>query len=224
MSPAPRHLVAVDAPESATSTVVLAEGHPLMRHSLRRVLEASPRIEVAAEAGDLALTRQHLAGHRPDVLVLDVNMPDGSSFQLLEELHEQAPDLQVVMISADDTPGFARRGLAAGARAFVLKEHADEELPDAIAAAARGETYLSPAIARRLAEMRRSPAGERLSARETDVLRLIAFGHTNVEIAAQLGVAPRTVETRRGHIQRKLGLRTRAELVRHALDCGLLET
>ena len=151
-------------------------------------------------------------------------MPDGSSLQLVEELRERMPETQVVVMSVEDTPGFAQRALAAGANGYVLKEHADTELPDAVTAVSRGEQYVSPAVARRLAEMRRALTGGLLSARETEVLRLIALGHTNDEIAGQLGVSPRTVETHRAHILRKLDLRTRAELVRYALRHGLLAT
>ena len=217
-----RHLVAVDSGVAPSINVVIADDHPLMRRSLRGVLEATAGVAVVAEAGDLALTGQHVTGHRPEVLVLDLNMRDGSSLQLIEELRERAPDTRVVVMSVDDTPGFAQRALSAGACGYVLKEHADAELPDAVNAVAGGAQYVSPPIAARLAEMRRALTGGLLSTRETEVLRLIALGYTNNEIAAQLGVSPRTVETHRAHILRKLDMRTRAELVGYALRHGLL--
>ena len=144
------HLVALPTPPTGKTTVVVAEDHAAMRRSLRRLLERTPGVEVVAEAGDLALTRRHLEGHRPDVLVLDLNMPEGSSVQLVEELaaHDGA---RVILTSVEDTPGFAQRAFAAGASGFVLKERADEELPQALQAACRGERYLSPLIAQRLA-------------------------------------------------------------------------
>ena len=220
----PAHLVAVPSPAVTPAKVVLAEDHALMRRSLRRLLEDSAGIEVAAEASSIALTRQHLAGHRPDVLVLNLSMPDGSSLEFVEELRRQWPQLKIVLMSVDDTPGFAQRALAGGASGYVLKERADEELPEAVTAVVRGERYVSPVVAERLAEIRRALTGGQLSARETEVLRLIALGYTNVEIATQLGVSPRTVETHRAHVHRKLGVRTRAELVRYALKHGLLAT
>ncbi len=203
-------------------TVVLADDHPLARRSLRRLLEGSEDIAVVAEAADLALTAQHLVAHNPDVLVLDLNMPDGSSLDLIRDLTEQMPRTQVVVVSVEDTLGFAHRALAIGAAGYVLKERADSELADAVRAAAHGVRYVSASVAQRLSEARRALTGGRLSARETDVLHLIALGYTNAEIATQLGVSTRTVETHRAHVHRKLGMRTRAQLVGYALRRGLL--
>jgi two-component system response regulator NreC len=222
MSPA-RHLTALEpvAAEHGIS-VVIADNHELMRRSLRRVLESAPGVTVVAEARDLALTVQHLAAHRPDVLVLDLNMPDGSSLDLVRELAGQMPKTKVVVVSVEDSLAFVKGALAAGASGYVLKEHADTELADAVSAVSRGMQYVSPPIARRLTEARRALTGGRLSARETEVLRLIALGHTNTEIATQLGISARTVETHRAHLHRKLAARTRAQLVAYALRCGLM--
>ncbi len=195
-----------------------------MRRTLRRLLQGTADTQVVAEAANLALAVQHVAGHRPDVLVIDLNMPDGSSLKVVDELREHTPGLRVVVTSDEDAPGFAQRALAAGANGYVLKEHADTELPDAVNAVLRGEQYVSPIVSARLAEMRRALTGGVLSTREAEVLRLIALGHTNAEIAGQLAVSPRTVETHRAHVQSKLGLRTRAELVRYALRHGLMAT
>jgi len=223
-----RHLAAV--PEGAAPvvndavTVVIAEDHPLMRGSLRALLEASPGTAVAAEAGNLALARQHVIGHRPDVLVLDLQMPDGSSIQAIGDLRRRSPDTHVVVVSMEDTPGFAQRVLAAGASGYVLKELAAEDLPAAVHAAAAGGEYISEPVAERLSRARQALTHGRLTGREAEVLRLIALGYTNTEIAERLSLSPRTIETHRAHIQRKLELRTRAQLVDYALRCGLLAT
>ena len=127
-----------------------------MRRSLRRLLDGTPGFEVVAEAADLALTGQHVAGHHPDVLVIDLNMPDGSSPEALEELCERMPGLRVVVTSDDDAPGFAQRAFAAGANGYVLKERADTELPDAVNAAFRDERYVGPIVGSRLGEIGRA--------------------------------------------------------------------
>jgi two-component system response regulator NreC len=132
-------------------TVVLAEAHPQMRAGMRRVIDGEPRMRVLAGAGDLALTRQHLAGHRPDVLVLDLTMPDGSAIDALREICASPSPPGVVVASVEDVPGFAARALAAGAYGFVLKDRADIDLPVAVRAAARGQRFVSEPVAARLA-------------------------------------------------------------------------
>src|SRR6185437_6278585 len=163
-------------------------------------------------------------GHRPDVLVLDLQMPDGSSIQAIGDLRRRSPDTHVVVVSMEDTPGFAQRVLAAGASGYVLKELAAEDLPAAVHAAAAGVEYISEPVAVRLSRARQALTHGRLTGREAEVLRLIALGYTNTEIAERLSLSPRTIETHRAHIQRKLELRTRAQLVDYALRCGLLAT
>ncbi len=216
------HLVAVGSRLEPHVSVVLAEGHDLLRHSLRGLLDSAAGIHVVAEAGDLAAGAREAAAQRPDVLVVDLDMPGGSSLELIRGLTERDPHPQVVVISGNDALGFAQGALAAGAIGYVLKDHADTELVDAVHAAAERAQYLSASVSRRLAEARRALTGGVLSARETEVLRLIALGYTNQEIATQLGVSPRTVETHRAHVHRKLGMRTRAQLVGYALRRGLL--
>ncbi len=208
----------------ARTTLVIADDHPGMRRSLRALMEATPGIDVAAESGDLALTRQHVIGHRPDVLVMDLHMSDGSSIQAVSELRRRVPATHVVVVSMEDAPGFAQRALAAGASGYVLKELAAEDLPAAVRAAATGEEFVSEPVAERLARSRHALTGGRLTSRETEVLRLIALGCTSAEIAERLSLSPRTIETHRAHIHRKLEMRTRAELVDYALRCGLLAT
>lgn len=208
--------------DDAPITVVIADDHALMRRNLRLVLEAEPGISVAAEADHLALAEQHVLGHRPDVLILDLTMPSGSSLETISSLRDRSPETRIVIVSVEDAPGFAQRVLAAGANGYVMKDLAVEDLARAVRAAARGEECVSAPIASRLAALRHALARGELSLRETEVLRLIALGHTSTEIASQLGLSPRTIETHRARIHRKLNLRTRAELVRYALRCGLL--
>jgi two-component system, NarL family, response regulator NreC len=224
------HLSAVEDPaaegaQRATLSVVIADDHALMREGLGRLLDEAEDIEVVSgEASDLKSMALLVAESRPDVLVLDLCMPDGSSLRATSELRTRIPETQVVIVSMEDAPGFAQRALASGAIGYVLKELADEDLAPAIRAASQGDEFLSAPVASRLTSLRQTLTDGRLTARESEVLRLIALGHTNVEIARTLDVSARTIETHRANIHRKLQLRTRAELVRYALRCGLLES
>lgn len=201
--------------------IVLADDHAVVRSGLRMLLEAEPGFEVVAEAGDVDAARRYVRGHRPAVLVLDLNMPGGSSVEAIPELRLEAPDTHIVVLTMQDEPAFARLALAAGATGYVLKKDAGGELVEAVRRAAVGETYLNPTLGARIA--REPPPGppDDLSPREVEVLRLIAFGHTNGEIAQTLFLSVRTVETHRAHIQQKLRVSTRAELVRYAIRRGL---
>jgi two-component system response regulator NreC len=202
--------------------VVLADDHALMRSTLRLLLDGEDDVEVIAEAGDLASLVRHVDAHQPNVLVLDLGMPDGSSSEAIRQLRERAPDMQIVIVTMEENPVFAQRALAAGAIGFVLKDRADEELPEAIRFAGRSKQYVSPRLILPLDDMHRAVAEDKLTVREVEVLRLIALGHTSVEIAQKLHLSPRTVETHRARIHRKLCLTTRAELVAYALRRGLL--
>ena len=204
--------------------VVLADDHTMMRRTLRLLLDGEDGVEVIAEADDLASVMRNVLAHQPHVLVLDLNMPDVSGIEALSQLRERVPETQIVVMTMQDSPAFAQRAFAAGAIGFVVKELADEELPEAVRAAARGEEYVSPRMAARLDALHQALAEDKLTAREVEVLRLIALGHTSVEIARKLHLSPRTVETHRARIHGKLGLATRAELVRYALGRGLLRT
>ncbi len=194
----------------------------MMRRSLRLLLDGEEGVEVIAEAGDMTSALQHVNGHRPHVLVLDLRMSGTSNIQTIGKLRERAPETQIVVLTMDENPVFAQHALASGAVGFVLKDLADSELPLAVRAAARGEQYISPRVAVRLDALNRSITEDQLSSREVEVLRLIALGHTSVEIAGKLHISPRTVESHRARIHSKLGLTTRAELVRYALRRGLL--
>ena len=223
-SPGERETVAPDvavAPD-APIRVVLADDHALMRRGLRLLLDGEEGVEVIAEAGDQAAVARHVQDHQPQVLVLDLNMPGGPGVEAISRLRERVPDTQIVVMTMEDNPVFAQRAFAAGAIGFVAKDRGDDELPRAVRAAARGEEFVSPRMAVRLDALHRSLTDDALTPREVEVLRLIALGHTNVEIARKLHLSPRTVETHRANIHRKLGLATRAELVRYALRRGLL--
>lgn len=222
------NLVAVAAkPESDgeghATTIVLADDHTVMRNALRMLLDAEPGFEVVAEAGDAEAAVRYVRGHKPTVLILDLNMPGRSSLDALPDILEASPETEIVVLTMQNEPAFARRALQAGVRGYVLKEAADAELVQAVRSAAAGDTYLQPALGARLASSGPREADE-LSERERDVLRLIALGHTNAEVAEQLYISIRTVESHRAHIQQKLRLSSRAELVRYALERGLVET
>jgi two-component system response regulator NreC len=211
------------APEP--TTIVLADDHAVVRSGLRLLLEQEPGFEVVAEAGNVDDAVRFTSGHKPTVLVLDLNMPGGrSSLEAVPDIRAASPATAIVVLTMQDDPAFARQALSGGAAAYVLKEVADDELVDAIRRAAAGETYVTPRLGARLA-LEPADAGPpgNLTDREADVLRLIALGHTNADIGGQLYLSVRTVESHRAHIQQKLGRTSRAELVRYALDHGMLE-
>jgi two-component system response regulator NreC len=207
------------------STIVIADDHAVVRSGLRMLLDAEPGLEVVAEAGTVPDALRLVRAHRPTVAVLDLNMPGGSGLEAIPELRASTPETAIVVLTMQDDPAFAREALQNGALGFVLKEAADEELLQAVHLAVRGETYLNPRLGARLAVQPPAPTGppDDLTDREVEILRLIALGHTNTEIAGRLYLSVRTVETHRAHIQQKLRRTTRAELVRYALDHGLLE-
>ena len=207
-------------------SVVLADDHAVVRAGLRFLLDAEDEIDVIAEAGDCPGAIAVTEARRPDVLVLDLGMPGGSGLETIAALTESAPDTAIVVLTMQDDPAFARGALGRGARGYVLKEAADEELLEAIRAASSGETYLNPRLGARLATETVSgdSRADDLTSRERDVLRRIALGHTNAEIADQLFLSIRTVETHRAHIQSKIGSTSRAELVGYALEHQLLRT
>jgi two-component system response regulator NreC len=216
-----------DAGESdqhAKIRVVIADDHSVVRHGLRRLLESQAEFEVVAEAGDVDSARRYVRGHRPDVLVLDLNMPGEPSIEAVAGIREEFPDTQIVVLTMQDSPAFARRAMSDGVLGYVLKEAADRELIDAVRAAAAGETYLNPRLGAKVAAEPPPGPPDGLSQREAEVLRMIALGHTNAQIAQQLYLSVRTVETHRAHIQQKLGFAERSDLVRYALDRGLIET
>ena len=217
-------MAAQPQPGEQAITIVLADDHQVVRSGLRLLLETEPDFHVVAEAGDVPTTERRLGAYHPRVLILDLNMPGEPSLPAIPRLRKGAPDTQIVVLTMQSDPAFAREALRAGAIGYVLKEAADSELVQAVRMAAEGRTYLNPELGARLAAEPPMPHGppDDLSARELEVLRLIALGHTNSEIAARLYLSVRTVESHRAHIQQKIGINTRAELVRYALDHGLI--
>jgi two-component system, NarL family, response regulator NreC len=211
-----------EVPSPETIRIVLADDHAVVRSGLRMLLDSESEFEVVAEASNIEDARRYVRGHHPKVLVLDLNMPGGSSLEAIPAIREESPDTEIVVLTMQQEPAFAREALRAGALGYVLKEAADDELVQAVRLAAAGESYLNPKLGARIASEPPPGPPDDLSEREVDVLRLIALGHTNAEIAEQLYLSVRTVETHRSHIQQKLRLTSRAELVGYALERGLI--
>jgi two-component system response regulator NreC len=211
-----------EKPTPAAIRIVLADDHTVVRSGLRMLLDSEDDFEVVALASDVESAGRYVRGHHPQVLVLDLNMPGGSTLEAIPVIRGESPDTQIVVLTMQQEPAFAREALGAGALGYVLKEAADDELVEAVRRAAVGESYLNPRLGARIASEPAPGPPDDLSEREVDVLRLIALGHTNSEIAERLFLSVRTVETHRSHIQQKLMLSTRAELVGYALERGLI--
>ncbi len=209
---------------SRTIRIVIADDHAIVRRGLRMLLDSEADLEVVAEAGNADTARRYVHGHHPDVLVLDINMPGGSSLDTVPAIRTESPKTQIVVLTMQDEAAYARQAMRAGVLGYVLKEAADEELVEAVRRAAAGQSYLNPRLGARVAAEPPPGPPDGLSKREVEVLRMIALGHTNAEIAGELYVSVRTVEAHRAHIQQKLLLASRSELVRYALDRGLVKT
>jgi two-component system, NarL family, response regulator NreC len=203
--------------------VVLADDHAMVRRTMRLLLDDERDIEVRSEAADLTTVMRHVQRDAPHVLVLDLRLPNGSTIETIRQLRAVAPHTEVVVLTMEDSPQFARQALDAGAVGFVLKDRADDELVAAVRCAAREEEYVSPRVAAALEALQHATGTGELSPREIEILRLIALGYTSREIATKLNVSRRTVETHRARIHRKLGLATRAELVRFALTRHMVQ-
>ena len=205
-------------------TVLIVDDHAVLRAGLKLLLDREDDLETVGEAADarnaVFLTRRH----KPGVILLDITMPGRSGLDVLPELLKESPESRALILSMEDDPSYVRQAFAAGASGYMLKEAADAELVDAVRRVAAGEQYVHPTLGARLV----SPAAgavdqDELSDREREVLTQLAHGHTNHEIAEQLVVSVRTVESHRAHIMSKLRLSTRAELVSYALQHGLLK-
>ena len=206
-------------------TVVLADDHAVVRAGLRALLERAGEFTVLAEAADAEAAVRSVLGYKPDVLVLDLNMPGKlTSLQAIPEMAAVSPRTRVVVLTMQENPDLARQALRAGAAGYVLKDAGDAELVAAIMQVASGGTYLNPSLGAALAAASPPSLGppDDLTDREVQVLRLLALGNTNAEIGQQLFLSMRTVEAHRSRIQQKLNRFSRAELVRYALDQGLL--
>ena len=207
--------------------VLIVDDHAVVRSGLKLLLEAEEDIAVVAEAGSADDGVRAARLEKPDVVLLDVVLPGRSGIEATPELRKAAPSAKVLVLSMQDDPSYVREAFAAGASGYLLKEAADVELVQAVREVASGARYVHPALGARLAaaevDAASRAAADPLSDREREVLRLLALGHTNQEIAKMLFISVRTAETHRAHIMQKLGLQTRAELVRYALANGLLE-
>jgi two-component system, NarL family, response regulator NreC len=212
-----------DADAPRTVRIVLADDHPVLRSNVRLLLDREPDFEVLADAGDLDSARRYVRGQHPDVLVAELNMPDGSGLEAIPRLRDEAPHTQIVMLTVHNEPALARQALRAGALAYVLKQASGGELIKAVRLAASGRPYLDPQLGARIATEPASRSSDELSDRELQVLRGIAQGHRDSQIAAQLHVSLTAAEETRRHIQTKLGLRTRRQLVGYTLARGLLD-
>ena len=207
--------------------VLVVDDHAVVRSGLRRLLDAEDDIETVGEAPDADRAVFEAIEHKPDVVLMDLVMPRKGGIEGMPAVLRAVPATKVLVLSMQDDPRYVREAFAAGASGYVLKEAADTEVVQAVRAVAAGERYVHPALGARLiaaeAEERRRAEEDPLSDREREVLRLLALGHTNQEIAKQLYISVRTAETHRAHIMQKLRLSSRSELVRYALAQGLLE-
>jgi two-component system, NarL family, response regulator NreC len=202
--------------------VMLTDDHAIVREGLRLIIDGQPGMQVVAEASDVAGAAAHLREHEPDVLLLDINLGGESGLDAIPALREQSPRTAIVILTMQKDPAYARQALEAGAAGYVVKESAAQELVRAIGAAASGQTYLQPELGGLLLQSN-AESPESLTERELQVLRLIGLGHTNAEISERLYLSVRTIESHRARIQEKLGVSGRAELIRYALDNGLIE-
>ena len=206
--------------------IVLVDDHAVVRSGLHLLLDAEQDMEVIGEAGNAKDATFRARALKPDVILLDVVMPGESGIEVLPMLLKESPETKVLVLSMQDDPSYVREAFAAGASGYVLKEAADEEVVSAVREIAGGGHYVHPTLGARMvaaeAQERAAAEADPLSEREREVLRLLALGHTNQEIAQELCISVRTADSHRAHIMQKLRLATRAELVRYALSHGLL--
>ena len=207
--------------------VLVVDDHAVVRSGIKSLLAAEDDLEVVGEASNARDAIFEARSLKPDVILLDVVMPGESGIEVLPKLKKEAPDAKVLVLSMQDDPRYVREAFAQGANGYVLKEAVDAEVVGAVREIASGGDYVHPALGARMvaaeAQARAAAAADPLSDREREVLRLLALGHTNQEIAKQLYISVRTAETHRAHIMQKLRLGSRAELVRYALAQGLLD-
>jgi two-component system response regulator NreC len=209
--------------EEKQITVVLADDHNLIRAGLRAMLEAEDDLRVIGEAADAPAAQKLVRDRRPDVLVLDLQMPGAEPASDVPKLRQEAPETAIVVLTMQADPRRARDLLRAGAAGYVLKQAAERQLTAAIRAAAAGGSYIDPELGGAVAQLGADPL-EQLGERERELLRLLALGHTNREIGEQLYLSVRAVEVNRAKLLEKLGLESRPDLVRFAIANGLIET
>jgi DNA-binding NarL/FixJ family response regulator len=214
-------------PKQSPIRVLVVDDHAVVRSGIRLLLGREPDIEPVGEAGTGREAIFEARTHKPDVVLMDVVMPDQTGLEALPQLLHEHPDTKVLLLSMQDDPRYVREAFAAGASGYILKEAADAEVVTAIREVAKGGRYVNPELGARLVEAEaaaeRRAQADPLSEREREILRLLALGHTNQEIARQLYISVRTAETHRAHIMRKLNVSSRADLVRYAMANGLLD-
>ena len=207
--------------------ILVVDDHAVVRSGLRMLLDAEQDIEVVAEAGDARAALFAALEHKPDVVLVDIVMPGESGIEATRKILRDLPETKVLVLSMQDEPRYVRAAFDAGASGYVLKEAAESDLVAAIREVASGGRYVHPTLGARMIEAeaaeRRRAQEDPLSEREREVLKLLALGQTNQEIASILFISVRTAETHRAHIMQKLGLSSRAALVRYALSQGLLD-
>lgn len=203
-------------------TVVLADDHNVIRAGLRSMLEEESDLRVIGEGADTASAVRLTQDRRPDVLVLDLQMPGADPARDIESLRESAPATAVVVLTMQSNPRKARELLRAGAAGYVLKQAAERKLTEAIRIAAGGGSYIDPELGGAMAKLEADPLDD-LSERERELLRLLALGHTNREIGEQLFLSVRAIEVNRSKLLEKLGIESRPDLVRFAIDNGIIE-
>jgi two-component system, NarL family, response regulator NreC len=208
--------------------VALCDDHGVVRSGLRRILADEDDIEVVGEAADATEAVALATAERPDVFVMDLGLPGTSGIDATRQVLDASPATAVLVLTVHDDVAYLRKAFDAGARGYLVKDAADVELVLAVRHVASGQEYVHPSLGAALlapdaANARPSGPGGELSEREVDVLRMVALGHTNADIAAELFVSVRTVETHRAHVQQKLGIKARADLVRVAREFGLID-
>jgi len=212
---------------SAVTRVALCDDHAVVRSGLARIVAEEPDLEVVGEAGSAEDAVAVARAERPDVFVMDLGLPGTSGIEATRRIVAACPQTAILVLTVHDDVAYLRKAFDAGARGYLVKDAADVELVLAIRQVAAGEQYVHPRLGAALlgpsAAGRAAGPGGELSERELDVLRLVALGYTNAQIAAELFVSIRTVETHRAHVQQKLGLKARADLVRYAREHGLLD-
>ena len=207
--------------------VALCDDHAVVRSGLRRILDEEADLEVVGEAGTAEEAVAVAKAERPDVFVMDLGLPDASGVEATRRIAAVSPNTNILVLTVHDDVAYLRKAFDAGARGYLVKDAADVELVLAVRQVATGAEYVHPRLGAALLTTSAAPRvagpGGELSERELEVLRLVALGYTNAEIAAELFVSVRTVETHRAHVQQKLGIKARADLVRYARDHGVLE-
>jgi len=214
----------VDSPMT-TLRILLADDHPIVRGGLKALIDGQPDMTVVGEACDGVEALERAQALRPDVVIMDLSMPNVGGAESTQRIKEVCPEVKVLALTAHEERGYAELALRAGASGYVLKRTTGEDLVRAIRAVAGGGVYLDPSIAAQVGVGRQGPGANvthELSEREGEVLRMIAQGHAMKEIAAALSVGTRTLETYRARAMEKLALKTRAEVVRYAVQRGWL--